>query len=80
MENKNIIGYNIKLIRKSKNISQKQLVAKLNLLGLAIDEPKLSRIEHLKRPVLDYEVLAIAKALDTSISSLFKTYKKDIQI
>lgn len=72
MENKNIIGLNIKLLRKSLNISQKELVAKLNLQEIHLDEPMLSRIENCKRPLFDYEILAIAKALNTPIDTLFK--------
>ncbi|WP_297637765.1 helix-turn-helix transcriptional regulator [uncultured Clostridium sp.] len=75
MENKNIIGLNIKLVRKSLNISQKELVAKLNLQGIHLDEPMLSRIENCKRPLLDYEILAISKALNINIDTLFKLQK-----
>lgn len=72
MENKNLIGNNIKLLRKSQGLSQKNLVAKLNLLNIQLDEPMLSRIEHQKRPLFDYEILAFSKALNVSIDTLFK--------
>ncbi|GKU27551.1 hypothetical protein CFOLD11_43780 [Clostridium folliculivorans] len=72
MERKNIIGSNVKLFRKRKNCTQKDLVAKINLQGIKIDEPMLSRIESETRPVFDYEVFAIANALSISIDDLFK--------
>ena len=72
MERKNIIGKTIKLIRKDKMVTQKDLVAKINLRGIKIDEPMLSRIESETRPILDYEILAIANALNVPIEKLFK--------
>ncbi|WP_026881455.1 helix-turn-helix domain-containing protein [Clostridium akagii] len=75
MERKNIIGINVKSIRKNKNCTQKDLVAKINLQGIQIDEPMLSRIESEKRPVLDYEASAIANALKVPIENLFKKNK-----
>ncbi|WP_286910873.1 helix-turn-helix domain-containing protein [Clostridium sp. UBA1652] len=72
MERKNIIGKRVRLIRKNKNLTQKDLVAKINLHGVKIDEPMLSRIESQTRPVLDYEVSAIADSLEVSTDNLFK--------
>ena len=72
MVDKNIVGYNIKKLRCSNNLSQKEVIARLHLLGVKLDEIKLSRIEHLKRPVLDYELLAFSKALNVDINSFFK--------
>lgn len=72
MNNKNLIGFNVKQIRKEKKLSQKEVIAKLHLQKVNIDEPMLSRIEHCKRPVSDFEVFALAKALDTDVNSLFK--------
>ncbi|WP_297632903.1 helix-turn-helix transcriptional regulator [uncultured Clostridium sp.] len=71
MNNRNIIGDNIKKIRKSTNLTQEQLTAKLQVNGLEIDRPMLSKIESKKREVLDYEIKAIAEALMVPIQSLF---------
>lgn len=73
MKDKNLIGHNIKIIRKSKKISQKELVARLNLQNINIDEPMLSRIENKQRPLYDFEIIAISKALNIPIEVLFKT-------
>lgn len=72
MEIRNLIGFNVKRIRRANKISQKELIAKLHLQNIKIDEPMLSRIENCKRPVSDFEVFAISKALNTDINSLFK--------
>ncbi|MBK1811650.1 helix-turn-helix transcriptional regulator [Clostridium sp. YIM B02505] len=79
MERKNVIGHNLRIIRKSKNCTQKDLVAKMNLQGIKIDEPMLSRIESETRPVFDYEVYAIAYALNIRIEDLFNK-KKSLSI
>ncbi len=71
MENKNLIGNNIKLLRKSMGLSQKDLVAKLNLLNIPLDEPMLSRIENQRRPLSDFEILAFSIALNSTIDNLF---------
>lgn len=72
MNNKNIIGFRIKYFRKSKKYTQKDLIARLGIYGIHLDEPKLSRIESQQRPILDYEILAFSKALDVPIESFFK--------
>ena len=75
MDNKNLIGFNVKQIRKAKNLSQKEVIARLHLQKVKIDEPMLSRIENCKRPVSDFEVFAISQALETDINNLFKKRK-----
>ena len=73
MNTRNIIGNNIKKIRIDNNLTQEQLTAKLQVNGLDIDRPMLSKIESKKREVLDYEIKAIAEALTVPIQSLFDT-------
>lgn len=72
LSNKNIIGANIRFYRKEKKYTQKDLIARLGIHGIDLDEPKLSRIETQQRPILDYEVLAFSKALNIPIEYLFK--------
>lgn len=72
MENRNIIGNNIKKIRQFKEITQEQLTARLNVQGIDIDRPMISRIENQTRYLLDYEIKGIAKALRISIDDLFE--------
>ena len=47
-------------------ITQRDLAARLEILGLNIDQIKISKIEQGIRPVYDYEVAKIAKALKVS--------------
>jgi len=70
---KNIVGTRVKHIRKAATpqITQLDLVARLQSLGLSIDQSGLSKIENGQRPVSDIEVAALAKALKIPISWLF---------
>ena len=67
---KNIIGEKVVAIRQKKNIKQKDFLAKLQTLGMDISATSLSRLEGQYRLVQDYEVVAIAKALEVSIEDL----------
>ena len=68
---RNIIGRNVKYIRKLKGMTQEELTAKLNVYGIEIDRPMVSRIENDDREVYDYEVKAIAKVLCVPIERSF---------
>ena len=72
MNPRNIIGKRIRQLRKKKLISQDDLTARLNVQGINIDRPMVSKIECQTREVLDYEIKGIAKALGVSIEELFK--------
>lgn len=71
MSDRNIIGRKIKYLRKMKHLTQEELAAKLNLMGLNIDRSMISRIESQSREITDVEIVAIAKALKVSIDELF---------
>jgi len=51
-------------------MSQDQLAAKLQTEGLGVNQNSVSRIETGKRIVADYELKAIARALDVTIDTL----------
>jgi len=70
-EKRNILGSNIKFYRVKLNMTQEEFSAKLQLQEINIDRPMISRIESHKRELYDFEILAIAKALDISIDELF---------
>ncbi|MFA5054550.1 MAG: helix-turn-helix domain-containing protein [Dehalococcoidia bacterium] len=54
----------------SPKISQIDLVARLQVLGLKIEQSAISKIENGQRPVLDTELSLIAKALGVSTAWL----------
>jgi transcriptional regulator with XRE-family HTH domain len=71
MKKRNWIGSNLKKIRILNGLSQEQLIAQLNLLGLDLDRTSLSRIENQNREVYDYELVYFSKALKVNIVDLY---------
>jgi len=71
---RNIVGARVCQARKAAKppITQIELVARLQLLGIMIDQPTLSKIENEQRPVTDIEVAALAKALKVSVAWLLE--------
>lgn len=69
---KNIIGKNAERIRKKKDISQKNFIAKLQVEGLDINPTSYSKLEGQLRLATDKEVYIIAKVLNVPIEELFK--------
>ena len=61
---KNLIGENLKKIRKIKGFSQQDLSDKLELLGVYVCRGSISRIEEYERTVTDIELYAFSKVLD----------------
>ena len=70
-ENTNIVGKNIRTIRKKGRMTQQALSNKLELLGVYVCRGSVSRIEYGVRTVTDIELLAIARVLEVSVGDLF---------
>ena len=70
-ENTNIVGVNIRTLRRKKRMTQQALSNKLELLGVYVCRGSVSRIEYGVRTVTDIELLAIAKVLEVSVAELF---------
>ena len=75
--NRNVVGAKVREARKKAKppITQKDLDADPNsnlneVLGLEIDQAKISKIEQGIRPVFDYELAKIAEALKVSVEWL----------
>ncbi len=68
--NKNIIGEKVKFLRKRENISQRDLAAQLQLMGLDVDRNVITRIETNQRYVSDIELKTIAKFFGVSYEYL----------
>ena len=74
MKRKNIVGVRVREARKATRplITQTDLIARLQVLDMVIDQPGLSKIENGQRPVTDIEVVALAKALKVTEEWLLK--------
>ncbi len=71
---RNIVGARVHQARKAAKppITQLDLVARLQVLGMSIDQSGISKIESGQRPVLDIEVVVLAKALKVSATWLLE--------
>jgi transcriptional regulator with XRE-family HTH domain len=52
-------------------ISQEDMVGRLANIGIRINQSQFAKIESGQRPVLDYELAAIAKILKVPVQALF---------
>lgn len=73
----NLIGDNLRRIRKQRRMSQQALADKLETLAIYICRGSISRIEDKQRTVTDIELYGLAKVLGVSITDLFPQEKQD---
>ncbi len=73
---KNIIGSNLKKLRKKAGMTQKALAEKLQLEGQEFTDLTILRIEQGKRFVPDYEVVALAEFFGITTDELLKGYEE----
>ena len=74
---RNVVGPRVREARNQAKppITQGDLVARLQVLGLKVDQSAISKIERGIRPVADFEVIALAKALKVSVAWLLQEAK-----
>lgn len=70
-EEMNLIGDNLRKLRKQRKMSQQALADKLETLAIYICRGSISRIEDKQRTVTDIELYGLAKVFGVSISELF---------
>lgn len=66
---KNLIGERLKIARliQKPSLSQKELIAKLQIYGVEVPDNAISRIESGTRPVTDIELVAFSRILNVSV-------------
>lgn len=67
---RNMVGARVTEARLSAGMKQVELLAKLQTSGIDISIPALSLLEGQKRPVSDFELCALADALNVSVTWL----------
>lgn len=73
-ENSNIISSKLRKLRKKNKLSQEELAAQMQLLGIDITQPLISKIERNQRFVKDYELAAICHILNISEKELLSEF------
>lgn len=73
-DNANMISKNLRKYRKARKLSQEELVAQMQLLGIDINQPLISKIERNERFVKDYELAAFCKILEVSEHEMLSAF------
>jgi len=70
---KNVVGPRIReaRYRRGQKVSQEELAARLQAMGVSIEQTALSSIENRERQVTDIEIIAICRALGADIAEVF---------
>ena len=72
---KNMIGENVREIRKKNKLSQQQVADRLETMAIYVCRGSISRIEDGSRTVTDIELYGLSQVLSTPIQDFFT--KKD---
>ncbi len=68
----NACGGIIRDLRRKKHLSQNELAAKMQVLGVDVEQTTISRIETGERVVPDYELRAFAKVFGVKMEDLME--------
>ena len=71
---KNVIHAQLRRYRELRKLTQDQVAAKLQVMGVNIDQQALSRIEHNQRMVTDYEFVCLCQVLQVSERDLLADF------
>jgi transcriptional regulator with XRE-family HTH domain len=71
-ERRNMVGPVIREYRMKKEMSQEQLVARLNVMGWDLSRVSLAKIESQIRCVADYEIPILAASIGIEPAELLK--------
>ncbi len=72
--NKNVVSAQIKKLRQQSKMTQDQLAARLQTMGVNIDQQMISRIENNRRFVTDYELACFSRIFHTPVSELLQEF------
>lgn len=73
-ENSNIISENLRKYRKVRHLSQEALAAQMQLLGVDINQPLISKIERNERFVKDFELVCFCQVLQITERELLSAF------
>ena len=76
-ENKNVISRRVRYFRNLRKISQEQLVARLQVMNINIDQQGISRIENNTRIVTAYELACLCRALGVTVEEMLADFYEE---
>ena len=65
------IGHNIQALRYSRNLTQNQVVAKLNLMDIPISKSTYAKLETNRMNVKVSELVALAQIFEVDMNAIF---------
>ena len=68
----NMVGRNIEILRKERDIKQKDFIARMQVMGCDINPTSYSKLEGQIRSATDKEIFVIAKILGVTMEELFE--------
>lgn len=71
----NTVGNSIKIAREKNNLSRQSVSDQLMILGIDLSSQSIFDIETGSRTVIDYELCALAKILNTSTDALLENFR-----
>ena len=71
---KNVIHARLRYYRELRGMSQEQVVAKLQVMNVNIDQQMLSKIENNLRMVTDYELACLCRVLQVTERELLSDF------
>lgn len=71
---KNVIGGRLRAIREAGHITQIDLVARMQVQNVNLDQKAISSVENNQRIVTDYELACFARALGVSPQALLQDF------
>lgn len=71
----NIAGAKIKEHRSKLKLTQGDMVAQMQILGVNLDQQMLSKIEHGTRLITDYELACFAQVLKVDVADLVADFQ-----
>ncbi len=72
--NKNVVSATIKNLRQQHNMTQDQLAARMQTMGVNIDQQMISRIENNRRFVTDYELACFSRIFHIPVADLLMEF------
>lgn len=73
----NVVGKNIEELRKARGISQREFIAKIQVMGCDINPTSYSKLEGQVRIATDKEIFVISKILNVPMEKLFDGVELD---
>lgn len=78
-DQKNVIGKRLRQVRKRQKVTQLDLAARMQVLGVNVDQQAISNIENNKRIVTDYELACFCKALRCTEQELLQDFNNKLR-